>query len=84
MKTKLIKAAQIVAAASNYNPIVSTIVVFLYYCAFNFVEGMIETLITGERFLHVGDVVSAVLFTAFNSHVIYICAVRNILKDKEK
>ena len=71
------KSATILAIASEGNPIISTIVVVLFTIAINELFIAVETLMTGSRFYHVGDVVLLVLAIAYASYTVYQCAVYN-------
>lgn len=64
----------IVSLACKGNPILATLLVFLYYMAFSMIEAMIERLLFGERFEHWIDPFFALTFMMFAGLCSYQCA----------
>lgn len=75
--TASFKAARIVAAASNGNPLKSTGLVILFVFGINLLFAVVETLIWGEMFQHWLDVVLLVASIVFSGMAAYECAVYN-------
>lgn len=73
----LLKSATTLALASKGNPIVSIIVVFIFYLAFVQFEILIEHLIFGKRFEHWVDVIFISVFMAYAGYVVWACALIN-------
>ena len=71
------KSATILAAAAEGNPIISTVVVTLFTLAINSLFISIETLMTGGRFDHVGDIALLVASIMYAAYTVYHCAVYN-------
>lgn len=76
------KSALTLAEASNGNPIISTIVVALFYLAFNQFEAMIEILLFGERFVHWLDPLFATSAISYSAYAVWWCAIFNGSKGK--
>lgn len=74
------RASAVVAISAEGNPIVSVIVVGLFYVAFNLVLASIEGLIFGERFEHIADPIFALAFIAFAGCSVHGCALYNTAK----
>lgn len=74
----LTKLATVVAASSNFNPLLSCLVVILFYIAFSVVEGFVEELVFGKSFVHWLDPFFASAFTAFAAFVVWICAAAKV------
>ena len=71
------KSAIVLAVASEGNPIISTVVVTLFTLAINSLFISIETLMTGSRFDHVGDIALLVASITYAAYTVYQCAVYN-------
>ena len=71
------RATYRLAQACDGSPVTSTIVVMLFYVAFNFVEANIEVLIFGEMFAHFLDPVFALAGIGYAAYSVYWCAVFN-------
>ena len=71
------RATYRLAKACDGSPVTSTIVVMLFYVAFNFVEANIEVLIFGEMFAHFLDPVFALAGIGYAAYSVYWCAVFN-------
>lgn len=71
------KSARVLAVASEGNPIISTVVVTMFTLAINALFGTIETLMTGSRFDHVGDIALLVASITYAAYTVYQCAVYN-------
>lgn len=76
------KASIILAASVEGNPIISVIVVGLFYIAFNFFLASIERLIFGERFEHYLDPAFSLIFIGFAGYSVYGCALYNTAKRR--
>ena len=84
VRSMITKSARTIAAASNGNPVIAMLVVFLFYLATNGVFALVETLVWGYRFEHWGDVPTALAFMAYAGYVVWHCAVHQILKEEQK
>lgn len=71
------KSAMKLAAASDGNPIISTVTVILFFIFFNLFEAMVETLIFGERFEHWLDPLFISAFIAYAAYAVHACALHN-------
>lgn len=71
------KSAAILAQACKGSPITSTIVVILFFFAFNFLEAAIEKIYIGKPFAHVLDPIFVACFIAYAAYAVYYCAVYN-------
>ena len=71
------KSAIVLAVASEGNPIISTIVVTMFTLAINSLSVSIETIVTGRRFDHVGDIALLVASITYAAYTVYQCAVYN-------
>ena len=71
------ESSTILAIASEGNPIISTVVVTLFTLAINSLFISIETLMTGSRFDHVGDIALLVASITYAAYTVYQCAVYN-------
>lgn len=71
------KSATILAIASEGNPIISTVVVSIFTLAINSLFISIETIMTGKRFDHVGDIALIVVYIMYTAYTVYHCAVYN-------
>jgi hypothetical protein len=65
------------AQASDGNPVTSTLVVMLFFIAFNVVEAGIEKLIFGDRFEHFLDPIFALVFIGYAAYAVFWCALFN-------
>lgn len=74
---KLQAATLTLAKASEGNPVISTLVVMLFYLMFNFVEALTEKAIFGQVFAHFLDPLLALIFMAYSAYAVYWCAVFN-------
>lgn len=72
------KSAIILAAASEGNPIISTVVVTMFTLAINSLFISIETIMTGKRFYHIGDIALLVSAIAYAAYAVSRCAAYNI------
>ena len=68
------ESALTIALASNGRPVVSIVVVTLFYIAFVQFEILIEHLIYGKRFEHWLDIVFVSAFIAYAVYVVMACA----------
>lgn len=69
------------AQACEGNPVMSTILVMLFYLMFGMVEATVETLIWGNRFVHfMDDPVFSLMFMAYAAYAVWWCAVLNSSK----
>lgn len=75
--TASFRAARIVAAASNGNPLKSTGLVIMFVFGINLLFAVVETLIWGEMFQHWLDVALLVAAIVFAGMSAYECAVYN-------
>lgn len=82
MNIKLITHALV--RASDYNPIISTLTVILFYIMFNLIEGTIETLIWGDRFVHWLDPIFQIGFMAYAAYAVWVCAECQIEEELKK
>ena len=78
----IIRMTAALAKASNGNPVISTVTIMLFYVFFSLLEGMIETLIFGERFEHWLDPFFIMAFIAYSAYAVWMCAVYNSATDK--
>ena len=69
--------AMALAKASNGNPVISTLTVMLFYVFFSLFEGIVETLVFGERFGHWLDPVFILALIAYSAYSVRMCAVYN-------
>lgn len=74
------KTAYTLAQASDGNPIITTIVIILFYFMFAFLEGGVEKLMLGERFDHWLDPFFQCAFIAYSAYAVFACAVFNTNK----
>lgn len=80
---KIIKrSAMALARAADGNPTITTVVTMLFFVGFSILEGQIELLIWGERFLHWLDPFFIVGFMAYAAYSVYACAVFNSAKQR--
>lgn len=75
--TLLKRSNSALAASAEGNPIISVVVVGLFYMAFNVFLASFEQLIFGERFEHLLDPVFSLAFIGFAGYSVYGCAVYN-------
>ena len=68
------KSVLVLAKASDGNPIITTIVVYLFFLLFTMAEQCIEKLIFGERFEHWLDPIFIGFFIAYSAYAVYGCA----------
>lgn len=71
------KVANFAAWAAKNDAGLAGLYLALIYMAANWIIGLIEKVIWGETFLHVGDIVIAAVFLGFYFVVIYHCAINN-------
>ena len=71
------KSAMTLSRSANGNPVITTVVVALFFLGFNMIEAQIETLIWGERFEHWLDPIFGAAFIAYAAYAVYACAVFN-------
>lgn len=71
------KSAATLAESANGNPIITTLVIMLFYIMFNVLEATIEEAIFGERFAHFLDPFFALMFIAYAGYAVVACAVFN-------
>lgn len=71
------KTARVVAAASNGNPVTSTVLIILFVFGIDFLFGVVETLIWGETFKHWLDAVLLAVSIVFAGMTTYECALHN-------
>ena len=65
------------AESCKGNPVLSTVVVIMFFLMFDVVLTGIEKLIFGERFEHWIDPIIGVLFIAYAAYGVWACAVFN-------
>ena len=68
------RMAQRIAVASDGNPVLATVTVFIFWLAFNLIEATIEKLVFGERFEHWLDPIFGIAFMAYAAWCVWICA----------
>ncbi|MFA6903369.1 MAG: hypothetical protein WC236_09825 [Gallionellaceae bacterium] len=68
------------AQAADGNPVTTTLVVMLFFIAFNVVESGIERLIFGNRFEHFLDPIFALVFMGYAAYAVFYCAIFNSTK----
>lgn len=66
--------------ASSGNPVITTLLVFFVYLAFDLLESTVEKMIWGERFEHWLDPIIIGVFIAWGSYSVYLCALYNSSK----
>ena len=71
---KLTKA--LVIACKN-DPLRTSGLLFIFYTVFNFLEGMLEELIFGERFLHAFDPIFLLSFMGWGIICVWCCYINN-------
>ena len=71
------KSVLALAGACGGNPIMTTIVVFMFYLAFNTLECVVEKLIFGQRFHHWLDPLFIGLFISYSAYAVWGCAAHN-------
>lgn len=71
------KSAATLAKACSGNPVLSTVVIMLFYVMLNLCMASIETLLFGNRFPHWGDVVFQAAAIAYAAYCVYACAAFN-------
>lgn len=71
------KFTMTLVAAAKGNPIVTTVIIFMFYVGFNCLEATIEELVFGSRFLHWLDFVFVGGFMAYAGYAVYGCAKYN-------
>ncbi len=71
------KTVLILAESAKGNPIVATIVVYIFYLMFTLLEAIVETLIFGDRFEHWLDPIFIGCFMAYSAYAVYGCALYN-------
>lgn len=70
----VIGSGRVIARASDNNPIVATLTVWMFYVAFTLFESVIEALIWGDRFEHWFDPAFILLFMWYSACVVWWCA----------
>ena len=65
------------AKACDGNPVITTVVIMLFYILFNLFEAQVERLIFGERFEHFLDLIFVLAFIAYAGYAVVICAIFN-------
>lgn len=78
------KSAYIAAHACKGNPILTTLLVGLFYLAFNSLEAMVEELIFGDRFLHFLDPIFSLIAIAYAAYCVWQCAVYNSEQSRDQ
>ena len=71
------KSVLALAGASGGNPIMTTIVIFMFYLGFNGLEALVEALIFGHSFKHWLDPLFIGGFIAYSAYAVYGCALFN-------
>ena len=71
------KSGEILAKSCNGNPVLTTLVVFLFYLGFSLLECTVESLIYGERFQHWLDPLFIGCFIAYSAYAVWACAAFN-------
>lgn len=70
-------SGKMLAASANGNPVISVLVVILFYIMFSTVEASVEKLIFGERFEHWLDLFFQIAFMGYAGYSVVACAVFN-------
>jgi len=68
------------ATACDGSPLLTTVVVMLFYVMINAAEALVETLIFGAPFEHWGDVVISCAAIGYSGYAIWCCAIYNTEK----
>lgn len=71
------KSALTLAEASGGNPIITTVVVVLFFVMFNFLMAVAEKVWFGEAFTHLIDPIIVIVFISYAAYAVYFCAVFN-------
>ncbi|WKT59137.1 hypothetical protein Q2E61_09375 [Microbulbifer thermotolerans] len=71
----IFRSAEIIAVASDRNPILASVIVFIFYLWFNAVEASAEILIFGHRFEHWLDPFFILVFMTYSALTVWACAV---------
>ena len=78
---KLQSVTLVLAEASGGNPVISTLTVMIFWLMFNVFEGILESLIFGEKFSHWLDPFFALVFISYSAYAVYWCAIINTKGD---
>lgn len=77
------RSVLILVQASDGNPVMTTVTVFLFMLVFNVLESIVEKLIFGECFVHFLDLLFTAAFIAYALYAIWECAEYNKTKDRD-
>lgn len=77
---KIQKATLHLAKSCEGSPIVTTVIVMMFFLMFSVMEATIEELIFGARFVHFLDPIFQLLFICYAAYAVYYCDVFNSLK----
>ncbi len=75
-------SALILASASGGNPIISTVIVILFFVMFNFLMGAIEKVWFGKAFMHLIDPIVIIAFISYSAYAVWYCAVFNSMNKQ--
>lgn len=73
----LSKSGEAIARSAKGNPIISTVLVILFYVMFSVIEATVERLLFGDHFEHLLDPFFGTAFMAYSAYCVYCCAVFN-------
>lgn len=71
------KATYILAKSCNGCPVMTTLVIMLFYVMFNVFEASVEVLFFGKRFEHILDLLFQLAAIAYSAYAVYWCAIFN-------
>jgi hypothetical protein len=75
------RSVMTLAESANGNPIITTVVVCLFYLSFMLLEASIEEMIFGKHFSHFLDPLFIICFISYAAYAVYGCAMFNSLKS---
>lgn len=78
---QLQKATTALAASCEGSPIVTTIVVCLFYIMFSILEATVEMVIWGGRFTHWLDIPFQLIAICYAAYAVYYCAIYNSQRE---
>lgn len=76
-KGKVLFSAVTIAKSAKFDPVISMIVVFLFYMLVWIAESTIEQVIWGERFPHFLDLFIVGFLIYYSGLVVYACSILN-------
>jgi hypothetical protein len=71
-------------AASDADPVRTSITIMIFYIMFNMALATLEALIWGERFEHWLDPVFVIMFMAYMAHAVFWCAAVQVTRMEKK